>query len=62
MEKLTKKSAILLASQRFSFIASVKLPNDLMEKAYTLELDLHEICLNNCDISVFLYYNPIFDT
>ena len=26
MEKLTKKSAILLASQRFSFIASVKLP------------------------------------
>jgi hypothetical protein len=33
-----------------------------MEKAYTLELDLHEICLNNCDISVFLYYNPIFDT
>ena len=33
-----------------------------MEKAYTLELDLHEIRLNNCDISVFLYYNPIFDT
>lgn len=28
-----------------------------MEKAYTLELDLHEICLNNCDISVFLYYH-----
>lgn len=27
MEKLTKKYAILLASQRFSFIASVKLPS-----------------------------------